>query len=157
MIVHLMRHAKTEMLSSTGRDFDRKLALKGHKQCTQLKEIIEGQHLDISQIYCSSAQRTRETAKLIFGENKSMTFHDDLYLCEQSDLLQFVWNLDTATDIMLIGHNFGLSNLASYFLDEDIYLKTGAMLSIDFSFSKSSDLSKATGSRIFAHRSSAEI
>jgi len=152
VIVHLLRHAKTEMLSSTGRDFDRKLAIKGHKQSAQLKEIIEGKHLDISHLYCSSAQRTRETANLIFGENKSMTFHDDLYLCEQSELVQFIWNLDTSTDIMLIGHNFGLSNLASYFLDEDIYLKTGSMISIDFPFSKSSDLSKATGSQIFAHR-----
>lgn len=152
MIVHLLRHAKTEMQSSTGRDFDRKLAPKGHKQCAQLKEIIEGKHWDIPMIYCSSAQRTRETANLVFGESESFTFRDDLYLCEQSELLEFIRNLDTSTDIILIGHNFGLSNLASCFLEQDIYLKTGAMISIDFPFSKSSEISKESGSLLFAHR-----
>ena len=59
-------------------------------------------------------------------------FFDELYLVGKDDLMTFISNREEAKEILIIGHNFGISELASYYTGKQILLKTGGFVSIDF-------------------------
>ena len=145
MIIHLLRHAKTEVFSNTGKDFDRKLAPKGHQQCKKLQAIISDALGEETKIFSSSARRTRETAQFIFEDQKEILFFDELYLVSKDDLIAFISNQEEAKEILIIGHNFGISELASYFTGKQIILKTGGFVSIDFPDFSANELSASIG------------
>ena len=145
MIVHLLRHAKTEVFSNTGKDFDRKLAPKGHQQCLELKVLLSKVMGEETNIFSSSARRTRETAQFIFDEQKEILFFDELYLSGKNDLMTFISNREEAKEILMIGHNFGISELASYYAGKQILLKTGGFVSIDFPDFSVNELSASIG------------
>ena len=63
-----------------------------------------------------------------------ITYLDHLYLASQASLLQFLWEKD-AEDILIIGHNEGLSDLASYCMGAEIHLKTCSYIKINISAS----------------------
>jgi len=144
VIVHLLRHAKTEVFSNTGKDFDRKLAPKGHQQCLELKVLLSKVMGEETNIFSSSARRTRETAQFIFDEQEIL-FFDELYLSGKNDLMTFINNREEVKEILIIGHNFGISELASYYTGKQILLKTGGFVSMDFPDFCANELSASIG------------
>ncbi len=151
-----MRHAKTEILSHSGRDYDRKLAPKGIEQCQKLKDILNSMDFADCDVHCSSAQRTTETSARVLEKEKQLTYHDELYLTDKEYLLRFLRERQSTRDILLIGHNFGLSDLASCLLDQEVYMKTGSMLSIEFACPDSSVIEEGKGELLFSHRTNAK-
>ena len=145
MIVHLLRHAKTEVFSNTGKDFDRKLAPKGHQQCLKLKALLSKVMGEETKIFSSSARRTRETARFIFDDQQEILFFDELYLAGKDNLMAFISNREEVKEILIIGHNFGISELASYYTGKQILLKTGGFVSIDFPDFSVNELSASIG------------
>lgn len=149
-MIHLLiqRHAKTEPFSESGKDFDRKLLKKGINQAIELGKFYHENKIDSSQIYCSTAARTRQTALYIQNHHafsSKIQFIDALYLCDKQDLLSFIWAQDHGEDVLILGHNDGISDLASYFTDDYIELKTGEFLQIDFDFDSWKEISKGLG------------
>ena len=96
MILHFLRHAKTNQLSPSGRDFDRELLPRGYEQLSEFRAFVgknnQQKALSIDHIYCSSAKRTRQTFNEIAGlfPNATISFHDELYLASASELLTFL-------------------------------------------------------------------
>lgn len=148
MILHFLRHAKTNQNSPTGVDFDRELLQRGNEQLRELHAKIASQHLSISRVYCSSAQRTRQTLTQIteFFPDATISFHDELYLATKADLLNFITQQKSSEEILIIGHNEGLSDLVSYLTDSEIHLKTCGYIKVSFPFDHSGYLSSGTGS-----------
>jgi phosphohistidine phosphatase len=146
MNIHLIRHAKTNPLSESGKDFDRNLMAKGLQQCALLKEFSVD-ILENSRIYCSSSNRTRSTAKLILNDIQleHVTYLDELYLASSKSLFDFLASLNCSEDVVIIGHNEGLSELVYYLTDENIILSTASLVSIAFDIPKLSWISKGTG------------
>jgi phosphohistidine phosphatase len=145
--LHLLRHAKTEKFSSSGKDFDRKLMEKGIRQSTEMSKFLEAKSFENTILYCSAAQRTKETfnigcSKINFQEIK---FHNELYLVGLEDLLQFIWNLKSQKDIFIIGHNEALSEFASYLSGSNNHLKTCGYLQLEFDCESSEEISKDCG------------
>lgn len=134
MKIHLLRHCKTERQSISGRDFDRKLNEKGIKQGELLNEYLTQFDFSSTKLLCSSAMRTKETLDLISPKNsfQSVNYFDDLYLCPHSTFLEKIWKEKDTTDLFFVGHNYGISDIANYFLDSDIELRTGGFLTIRF-------------------------
>jgi phosphohistidine phosphatase len=136
MRLYLLRHGHAENKSSTGKDFDRGLSEKGKKQVERVKNRFLQEFKDVEfTVFCSSAKRTRETWRIIAPVVKSeeLEFLDDLYLADRAHLLNFLWNVNHPTnDILLIGHNEGISELASYLLDDRYLLPTSGLLVIEF-------------------------
>ena len=58
MIVNFLRHAKTETTSSSGKDYDRNLAPKGHAQCEEIKKIVNKNSKDIEDLNKQMAMGT---------------------------------------------------------------------------------------------------
>lgn len=143
MKLYLLRHAKTNQQSPTGKDFDRRLLPKGQAQCALMEKYLEGTQ-DLH-ILCSSAQRTRETLKGIDLSNMYVEFRDDLYLCSRDTLLKAIWGCKSDKDLMIIGHNFGISDLAEYLLEDYIEMRTCELLVFDFEIDNWQEVSKGLG------------
>ena len=141
--LHLLRHAKTEQFSPTGKDFDRYLMKKGLRQREDLKQFFKTIP-DIEHVWCSSAKRTRETLEVLEGL-PAPTFHDDLYLCSDKTMLKMLWESNADGDILIVGHNFGISDLVNYFCDSDIELRTGQYACISFDCDNWSETFRGTG------------
>jgi phosphohistidine phosphatase len=141
--LHLLRHAKTEKFSSSGKDFDRKLMEKGIRQSTEMFKFLETKSFENTNLYCSAAQRTKETFNLVCSKMKfnQVSFHKELYLARLEELLQFIWNLKSQKDIFIIGHNEGLSELASYLSGSFIHLKTCGYIQLEFECESSEEMS----------------
>ena len=124
--LNLIRHAKTNQESPTGRDFDRELLAKGIVQANMLAVYLDSKHIDLGTVLCSGAKRTRQTWQILeqqlFPENKA-TYIDDLYLAIYPIMMSCIQEQTTKT-ITVIGHNEGISELASYLSGKDIHLKT---------------------------------
>jgi len=153
--IHFLRHAKTNQNSPTGRDFDRELLPRGYEQLIELKSKITSLPFSISRVFCSSAQRTRQTWKEIgsYLPKAQITFHDELYLVSKTELLKFIAQLESTEEILIIGHNEGLSDLVSYLTETDIHLKTCGYVQLSFPFDHSGYLSAGTGSVVERFRS----
>ena len=147
MKLHLLRHCKTETMTPTGKDFDRKLLPKGVAQSKLLAEFFNAQSLEDCMYYSSSSARTRETVTRTFSKaiQKEVNYKDELYLASAKDLVQFVSSLATTSDVFIIGHNEGLSDLVHYLTEEPIELQTGDYISIQFDVENSALISAGGG------------
>jgi phosphohistidine phosphatase len=136
MLLHLIRHAKTNQFSPTGKDYDRQLMTRGWNQCQELDVFLSNVSLSETEVICSGAARTRETLEGIKAnfEPDYIGFTDDIYLCSLKDYLKIIWSKTGQNDLVFIGHNFGISDLANYFLDSQFELKTAEYMCIEFPF-----------------------
>lgn len=133
--LYILRHAKTNQVSKTGRDYDRELLPKGIAQIQLLNNYFQSFEIDeLTQFAVSAAKRTRQTfggIKQLFANNP-VAFHEELYLASKNELLQFIWKTTSTNDLFLIGHNEGISELTSYFLEEYVELGTAAFVHLQF-------------------------
>lgn len=136
-MLYIIRHAKAEKIADSGRDFDRKLSEKGKKQAKELNKHLSEELPENTRYFCSSAKRTRETISLAKLSNE-ITYLDSLYLVNKSSILSFLNELNAEHPICLIGHNEGISELASYFTGQEIELRTAEFIALRFPFENSS-------------------
>lgn len=146
MKLHLLRHAKTLQQSESGRDYDRKLIEKGLVQCELLGEYLAEKNLNC-ETWCSSAKRTRETFSNVTKkiELSKVVMRDDFYLCSRQTYLEAIWQRSGNDDLLIIGHNFGISDLATYLTDVRIELRTGGYICIDFNDFRWEEVSRGLG------------
>jgi phosphohistidine phosphatase len=150
MKLHLIRHAKTNQSSPTGQDFDRELLPRGQKQGATLHKFLSEKNWDNLQIWCSSSRRTRQTYNLIkkaFPEHEAV-FSEEWYLCEHKDWLYNIWKCRDCDNLVLVGHNFGISDLANYLTGGNDVLATSGYICIEFDLDDWSEISRGTGSVI---------
>ena len=147
MQLHLLRHAKTNQSSPTGKDFDRELLPRALEQITELKQYLAERPIAPKYILCSTAKRTRQTLAELqaLWPNAQMLFKDELYLASKKEILSEICALHTPEEILVVGHNEGLSELAIYLSDQAIWLKTCGLVSLEFAFDSSALVSKETG------------
>ena len=148
MKLHLLRHAKTDQNSLTGKDFDRKLLKKGKDQSEEMGKYFKKQNFNPSKIICSTATRTKETITIIQTEqkfNSKIEYVDELYLAEKEKIFSIISNISEGEDVFIIGHNNGLSNLASYLVDDFIDLSTCDFVTIQFNTDTWQEISKGLG------------
>jgi len=154
MKLHLLRHAKTNQISPTGKDFDRELLPRAYEQLQEFREFYTQNPFQVGHILCSSAVRTRQTLdqiKDLFAD-VPVTFLDELYLASAGELLKIINALQSPEDVLLIGHNEGISELASELSAGFILLKTCGLVSLEFPFESSAMVSKETGMLVGSFR-----
>lgn len=158
MKLHLIRHGKTNYQSESGNDFDRKLRNKGEIQAVQLGKYLKD-IIKVEYVFCSSAARTVQTLELV-SENTilpNIVFSDDLYLSPLASYLKLIWELKGENDVLLVGHNFGISDLVTYFTDELIEMKTAEYICIDFGLDSWKETSRGLGTISARYRPSASL
>jgi phosphohistidine phosphatase len=116
----LLRHAKTEHDSPSGRDRDRRLDERGHKDAAEIGGWL-GRHPPFPDlVMISPAVRAKQTWELVWEAMKDhapppqIEFLPELYGAGAAQLLESI-HFASATDpkrLMLVGHNPGLHELA---------------------------------------------
>lgn len=154
MKLHLLRHAKTNPHSPSGKDYDRELLPRGYEQITELKTFFKENPIAPKTILCSSAKRTRQTLAEIAGlwPEAKIEFCDALYLAEKEEILRLICAQNTPHELLVVGHNDGLSELATNLAQPAHTLKTGGFISLEFPFETSSYISRDTGSILSVFR-----
>ena len=148
MKLHLLRHAKTNPHSPTGLDFDRELLPRGYEQINELKNFLKEHPIDPKIILCSSAMRTRQTLAELkdLWPSASIRFIDELYLASKQEILSEICALQTSDEMLVVGHNEGLSDLVMNLAHPPHALKTCGFTSMEFPFENSAYISQDTGS-----------
>jgi len=148
MKLHLLRHAKTNPHSATGLDFDRELLPRGYEQIAELKNFFVQHQIQPKHILSSSAMRTRQTLAELqdLWPEASILFIDELYLASRQEILSEICALQTSGEMLVVGHNDGLSDLVMNLAHPPHALKTCGFISMDFPFESSAYISQDTGS-----------
>lgn len=144
--LHLLRHAKTERSSTSGKDFDRKLADKGKRQLVDFNAHIDELQITPDLILISAAKRTRETYGAIQANFAAPAeYLEDLYLASHREILSILTAFTDKKSILVIGHNDGISDLASHLTEQDVQLPTCGYVKIASDLSSFDQLSRSTG------------
>lgn len=112
----LLRHAKTERASLTGRDHDRKLDERGLLDSPAMGRYLQQHDLLPGLTLVSSAMRTQQTWERVAGQfvlRAESTTLDDLYGASATELLAIARATDASVaSLMIIAHNPGLHEFA---------------------------------------------
>lgn len=160
MKLHFVRHGKAEKFSSSGKDFDRNLSEKGIRQSQELGDYLAANKINKDiYVWCSSAERTTQTLdhlqhNMVFT---NVRFERELYLCSKDQFLSKVWGIEHGEDLLIVGHNFGISDLAQYFIDEYVELKTGEYICIEFAATSWKETSFGNGITVDRYRASVDL
>jgi phosphohistidine phosphatase len=115
----LTRHAKSSWDDLTLDDHDRPLNERGQSAAQRMGKWIAGRRLAPSQVISSDAARARETAELMVTQMEStpsLTLDADLYHATSDALLARIQRAPKG-DLMIVGHNPGMAELASRIVD----------------------------------------
>jgi phosphohistidine phosphatase len=117
----LLRHAKTEIDAPSGRDRDRRLDDRGHKDAARMGEWIAHHPPFPDAVLVSPAVRARQTWDLAWEAMKDRVEAPEVELLPElygADPRQLLETIRTATlpaspkRLMLVGHNPGMHELA---------------------------------------------
>ena len=138
MRITLVRHAKSSWKESGLRDFDRPLNSRGKKNALMMGIRLREADIVPDVIVSSPAKRAITTAKLIakeIGFNKrDIVLIPEIYEANVDTLLAVIQSFEEGwEDVMLVGHNPGLTELAEV-LSGNVFdnLVTCAVCGLDF-------------------------
>lgn len=139
----LLRHAKTERDSVTGRDIDRRLIERGRSDSKRIGEEIRSLGLEFDRVVSSPAARAAETAQLAGLESH---FDDRIYDAAASELLAIIQETGNEIDrLAMVGHNPGFERLASRLIGHDVEMPTGSLMEIEVPVARWNEIDEATG------------
>lgn len=111
----LLRHAKTERDSPTGRDRDRRLDERGRTDAGVIGDWMVRHSALPDRVLVSTAVRTRETWDLLPEAIRRIPVEHvgELYMAEPSDILEVIHTVqDEPKRLLIIAHNPGLHEIA---------------------------------------------
>jgi len=129
----LLRHGEAGF--SQGSDFQRQLTIKGRENLIRMGKTLDQKLKSVDLMYCSSAERTVETADLV-GKHmtiKESIFTRDIYKGDMADMVALLEKTSASVDSCLfVGHNPTISLLLSHISSENyLGLQPGMMAVID--------------------------
>lgn len=159
----LLRHAKTERASLTGRDHDRELDERGQSDAPAMGRYLQQHDLLPDLTLVSSAKRTQQTwdrVAIQFARPAASETLDDLYGASASELLAIARMAGgrasdaDLTSLMIIAHNPGLHEFALDLIpheqresepDLQDNLPTSGLVVIDFAIDDWNDVTPGQG------------
>jgi phosphohistidine phosphatase len=121
-MLHLLRHAKSSAKGDV-EDYQRPLSARGRKTARRVSKNLSAKLGAVDLVLCSSARRTRETLDFVldeFSPRPRTLVEDELYLASREKLAARLGRLDARNvNVLLIGHNPGLHELAVALADEN--------------------------------------
>jgi len=154
-----MRHGKAED-SFEKTDFERNLVEKGVKKSKKTIQYLLKNNIKPAFVLVSAAQRTIQTAEVaieILGLKKEVIkIEQSLYLASDNEILNTIYATDnSAESLMIIGHNPGMSNIATYLSNRNIdWMPTSAIVGIEFKMQDWNEIANAPAKLLFYTKSS---
>src|SRR5690606_14647211 len=148
-----LRHAKSSWKDRTLRDRDRPLSERGERDAPKMGERLLARKARPSLIITSPATRALTTARIVARAlgypQEFLQIEPALYLAEPETILEVVRGQDDGfTDILLVGHNPGLTDLANQLLPqlELSSMPTAGVLALAFAVDRWQDIANAEAS-----------
>lgn len=154
----LLRHAKSAWDNPSLADFDRPLSNRGRKAAPAIGAYLGRRGLVPGLALCSSAKRAIETLDLVsagWQTKPTVRKLKSLYLAMPREMLRRVQTVGAEPDcVMLVGHNPGIADLASWLCSEGDAARrahlarkfpTGAVAVIEFNVDDWRDVDAETG------------
>lgn len=118
----VLRHAKTE--AEAVDDWHRSLTDRGRAQARSMGPTIAALQVEELVVFVSTALRAVQTWNEIapaLGPQVDVRRTDDLYTFDEDDILQVLREIDEdVTNVLVIGHNPGLSYLTSLISGDEL-------------------------------------
>jgi phosphohistidine phosphatase len=132
--LYLLRHGKAGKANDGETDYDRQLNKKGVAQIEGVGKHLSEEGQKINQLISSSATRTKETSQIILKhiEIEKSSFHDDLYLASNNAIIKLIHKEAKEKTVIYVGHNFGISDLATELSNQQIAMSTGMIVHLTF-------------------------
>jgi phosphohistidine phosphatase len=141
----LLRHAKAERDSPSGRDFDRALNERGHENSKRMGKEMRRLGLRFDRVLASPARRVVETVEGV-GE-PSPQYDERIYNASTGQLFDIIGSVDDGVDrLMVVGHNPGIERLAAQLTANAIdEFPTAALAEIELPIDHWRDVKGASG------------
>lgn len=148
--LYLLRHGKATNPEGYPEDYDRPLNKKGVLQINQIGYRLKKGELYIQQILSSSAIRTVETTKIVnyYLNVQQVKYEKELYLASEETILDFIVKNASSKSVLYVGHNFGISDIATYLEDDTNSLATGQLMEFEFDVDDWNLITKGSGKLI---------
>ena len=119
----LMRHSHAVSNNPAFADHERPLTVAGRELAAATAKALKSEGLVPDSIICSSATRTRETAKVLsesMDSEASFEATDELYLARPHVYPTVIRRMASEDDdvVMALGHNPGVANLVNSWTDK---------------------------------------
>ncbi len=149
-LLTLIRHAKSDWSDAALSDFERPLNSRGKKNAPLMGQRMVQNGTIPDLLISSSAKRARKTASLIAREigiaKAEIRLEEQLFDAKERTLQAFIKGLPEKQHIGLIGHNPGLSELATWLCkDAPEWLPTCAVLTLELNIDSWDELKKGCG------------
>lgn len=139
----LLRHAKTERDSPSGRDFDRQLTNRGRGDAARLGKELRKESFKADLILSSPAARAAETVQ---EAGLTARYEPRIYNASTGELLDIVKQVDGAVHrLMLVGHNPGFENMVAQLTAAHIGVPTGTLVEIELPIERWADVGENRG------------
>lgn len=119
MRLYIVRHAKAEPDCESGRDADRPLRPRGHRQAEVLGAFFASEAPSPAMVLASPYLRARETAEHIWSALDLLPQFDDRLAADRTldDYLDVLNDLSGAPSAVVIGHNPLVARLVAVLLE----------------------------------------
>ncbi len=152
----LLRHAKSSWEEASVADHERTLSARGKRDAPTMGKRLAARNVSPSIIVSSSAVRARRTAKLIAEAlncpTECLKIKKKLYLATAENILELICDLeDDFSDLLVVGHNPGLTELVNRLLPELSMdnLPTSGVIAMDFQTKKWSEIAEIDAELVF--------
>jgi len=141
----VLRHAKSSWKDADLSDHDRPLNKRGKKNAPAIGKLIKEEGLTPQWIASSTALRARKTAEAAakgFEHAGPVHYMKELYLAQPSEILDVLRKTapDSATRVLVVGHNPGLEALVGMLTSRREPFPTGALAQIELAIESWSEL-----------------
>jgi phosphohistidine phosphatase len=153
--LYLTRHSKSSWKNPGLSDFERPLNKRGKRDAPFMGRLLAERGIIPQLIISSPAKRALKSATIIAEEveypQEDIITHAAIYDASVVDLLEIVRDIDDCYhEVMLFGHNPGMTNLVNYLSDFDLdNLPTSGIVCIDFDEQAWQAISRHSGEMVF--------
>ena len=142
----LLRHAQAENIDALKIDADRHLTKTGEKNAFNIGKYLKKEVEQIDKILCSPAKRTKQTLENLNMNYKNSEFIPSIYGSQTNTLFKLIQSQKKSImNLLLIGHNPSITQLASFFYGKYISeIPTCGLIKIEFNVKSWVDISDKT-------------
>ncbi len=153
--IYLIRHAKSSWKTIDQIDHERPLNKRGTRDFPLIASRLKQVKLQPELIICSNAKRTKSTAELLCKEidysYDNVNFDSSIYEAPLENLLTVINKIPSnLNDVVLIGHNPGITLLSNYLTEDYIdFIPTSGVVKIELEIDSWDEIVKGIGLKKF--------